>query len=491
MASAVSPSPKLEDLAKLIAINAHTLQQDIDLQNNGVGSGDDPSKDDTDLLLDGETIKTTRAAIVDGCRAMIKRVMPADERLKDMDKHNLTSLRVINHYSIASKVPRNGKTSFNSLSQTCNIAQDILTRILRQAMTYDVFREPQRGYVAHTPASRALIPLSPLLSYQLDICLPSTVHLLDHLQQKRKGEAKLPFQIAHQTTDTWWDFASNNGNWMETYGHYQDLISQGGDHDASDLMYGFHWRSLPEGTTVIDIGGGSGDVGIDFARVLYPRLHVQIQDLPSLQASFEAKLGRDKRDWHSHVTFLPHSFFEPQPPSKTVPPAKYPILSPPKKVFLLRHILHDWPLSECHRILQNLKPSMGKGTIMIVCEQVMPSVSFGSSTTTMPDNHVNKKRRIHENKEEDGVDFRPGSDSKSGFEAISNSFKSAEQERVMRALDLQMMVQYGSQERTREDWEDLFAGVGMKIVGIKRPKGSADTVMEVALDPVGDPQDIS
>lgn len=56
-------------------------------------------------------------------------------------------------------------------------------------------------------------------------------------------------------------------------------------------------------------------------------------------------------------------------------------------------------------------------------------------------------------------------------------------EKIIHALDMQMMVQFGSKERTLEDWTALFELVNppLRIVGMKTPAGSADTLMELKL----------
>lgn len=342
------------------------------------------------------------------------------------DKHNLVALQIINHYHIADKIPPDGQVTFQNLAESCNLPQDILTRIIRQAMTYDVFFEPQPGHVAHTKTSLAIPSQAPLLSYQLEIALPSSMNLLKSLKSE---EGKTAFQIAHNTTDDFFTYASKTGNWMEEYGRYQSIIAQGGAYAMSHLINGYDWDKLvgSEGkekakgkATVIDIGGGDGSIAIALAQE-FPNLHITVQDCPQLVSAFHAKLPPTLA---SRVEFTPHSFFDAQPASS----------ASPVSVFLLRHILHDWPTPNCHRILRNIVDAMGAGagSRLIVAEQVMP-----------------------------------------------REFTSEQQGRVMRALDMQMMVQYGSQERTMEDWEALFAAVGLRVIGTKRPEGSADTIMEV------------
>lgn len=72
-------------------------------------------------------------------------------------KVNATSLQAIYKYDIASKVPIHGKISFLDLASKCDIYELDLRRILRFAMVHHrVFIEPEKGFVAHTAASRIL-----------------------------------------------------------------------------------------------------------------------------------------------------------------------------------------------------------------------------------------------------------------------------------------------------------------------------------------------
>lgn len=223
----------------------------------------------------------------------------------------------------------------------------------------------------------------------------------------------------------------------------------------------------------------------------FPKLRIEIQDFPSLVSSYEQAVPDQLR---SRVTFTPHTFFDPQPkpqdPEQHHNGHKTRYHKRAQRVYLLRHILHDWPTPDCHRILRNLIPSMSPSTRLIVAEGVMPSISYAASSSSSPTpdqkkKKKKKKRRKLQHQDPSTSTQHADNNSNAGVhhqnDTPTNRFNSAEQERIMRALDIQMLVQYGSQERSREDWERLFAGVGLEIIGTRKPKGSADTVMEVAL----------
>ncbi|KAE8356304.1 O-methyltransferase-domain-containing protein [Aspergillus coremiiformis] len=128
-------------------------------------------------------------------------------------------------------------------------------------------------------------------------------------------------------------------------------------------------------------------------------------------------------DAHDRVG-VPHSFFDPQPPF-----GRY------ADVFLLRYILHDWNDQDCRVILHALATGVKPGASILVAEQVLRSPG------TVP----------------------------------------WQRERVMRALDMQMTIQFGSKERTYDDWEAFFksADPSPEIVACVHPARSADSFMEL------------
>ena len=73
-------------------------------------------------------------------------------------KYNATSLQAIHKLDVAAKVPLSGDISYTELASLCGIYEPDLKRILRFAMCYyHAFREPRKGFVSHTAASRAIL----------------------------------------------------------------------------------------------------------------------------------------------------------------------------------------------------------------------------------------------------------------------------------------------------------------------------------------------
>ena len=82
------------------------------------------------------------------------------------------------------------------------------------------------------------------------------------------------------------------------------------------------------------------------------------------------------------------------------------------KFYYMRAVLHDWPDHKCRDILQNIIPSMGPDSVILLDEMVLP---------------------------DSGVHYQSTQ------------------------IDLTMMAALASIERTRSMWADLLDSVGLKI----------------------------
>lgn len=65
-------------------------------------------------------------------------------------------MQAITRFNIASSFPVHEEVSFTAISDACGLSVPVLRRILRHAMTKYIFKEPRKGIVAHTAASRLL-----------------------------------------------------------------------------------------------------------------------------------------------------------------------------------------------------------------------------------------------------------------------------------------------------------------------------------------------
>ncbi|KAL9116884.1 MAG: hypothetical protein Q9187_006587 [Circinaria calcarea] len=150
------------------------------------------------------------------------------------------------------------------------------------------------------------------------------------------------------------------------------------------------WKS--EAPVYVDIGGGIGHQCAEF-KAKYPNLpgRVILQDL---SYSIDNALSTPG------VENMVHDFFQPQPVQEA-------------KFYYMRGILHDFPDDKCRLILQNTIGAMGKDSLILIDDMVLPDTNAHWQATQ---------------------------------------------------VDLTMMSALASMERTQIQWQALLKSIGLKII---------------------------
>ncbi|KAJ3484329.1 hypothetical protein NLG97_g7081 [Lecanicillium saksenae] len=105
---------------------------------------------------------------------------------------------------------------------------------------------------------------------------------------------------------------------------------------------------------LVDVGGGKGHEIQAFCRAFPSRGQLVLQDM----ADVIDNVGSDSLD--PEIAKQSHDFFTSQPVHGA-------------RAYFLRHILHDWPDSACHRILKGLRDAMRPGySRLLLHELVLP-----------------------------------------------------------------------------------------------------------------------
>ena len=180
---------------------------------------------------------------------------------------------------------------------------------------------------------------------------------------------------------------------------------------------GYAWEHLPQGSLVVDVGGGVGAQSFTLAKH-HPQLRFLIQDRESMVGDatevcttnqitpgpnyrmFISNYSTGRKtcprhlnlavckskvhhffsswDWNkAHVvsSYKGHDFFTPQPAR----PRQEDV-----SVFMLSKIMHDWSDEYCITILKHLRAAAGPKTELVIVEQVMPTVSEEPATREIP-----------------------------------------------------------------------------------------------------------
>ncbi|KAL4080019.1 hypothetical protein V8B97DRAFT_2002489 [Scleroderma yunnanense] len=243
--------------------------------------------------------------------------------------------------------------------------------------------------------------------------LPSSVENDDSAGDlvQHKQDTFPAFNLAFYTTVPYFNWLENDGKIRSAE---QAMIGTSGWETSGAIFIGFDWKSLPKGSSIVDVGGGIGSTTMALARAFssrklsnsyeqnvsdgrFPQSIVERGSRPhdgSLlrdgsrknvsrrtphfcfviqDTSAVTRLGLAA--WKSQypelldsgqVEFKDHDFFQPQPQLEPPHHAHYPA------VYLLRVVLHNWPDSQARRILVNLRLASGPETKFIIADYVLP-----------------------------------------------------------------------------------------------------------------------
>lgn len=348
------------------------------------------------------------------------------------------TLHAVARFGIADAIPLDESITFEAVAKKVGLSTDRVTRLLRHAMTNNLFEEPRTGYVGHTALSSILVrePLSKswILHNFEDIVTTKFIEAYE-----KYGESEEPTETitrlgfdyftTHPNDNIWTFFEAdgegeNKGYRMRRFAEAMVWATGHTNDEDANLINGFDWASLGEATVVdvspipspcsqteltntLQVGGSVGHCSTAIAKK-FPSLKFIVQDFAALEPAFQEALPAEVKN---HVSFQPHDFFTPQPTKADV--------------YFLRHILHDYSDKYAIKILKNLLPVLVPGNRIIVCDIVLPPPG-----APLPPSLV----------------------------------------RLMHSIDLQMMVALNSKERSEGQWVDLLARADsrFKLVNIGR-----------------------
>ncbi|KAJ7167796.1 O-methyltransferase [Mycena filopes] len=253
----------------------------------------------------------------------------------------------------------------------------LLACILRLLATHNIFQEVRPNVFANNRISSALDKgkpskvlferpkdrltgssgISALAEYCADDIYKSSALLAETMLESK--EKRLPFSRAFDT-DTgfyYWLQRPENAYKLQRFG----LSMQGTTTmDPVDAIYtGFDWGALSPGSIIVDVGGGIGHSALMLAQ-RFPELRFVDQDL-------EQQIKDAKLHWQANlpshverrmVEFQLHDFFDPQP-----------VKNP--SIFMLRHIVHNWPDDRVVDILRHLRDAAESSTRLVIIEKIL------------------------------------------------------------------------------------------------------------------------
>ena len=324
-------------------------------------------------------------------------------------------------------VPLTGGIEYAQLASLASVPESQLKRVSRMAILNGFLSEPQPGLVAHNPISAALAKDPSYMNWarwMVNYSVPTAYKLFEATNRWGRTEVKneTAFNLAMGTDQPFFDLLRTDSKMNTMFSGYMRVVTSSEGASSKHLVEGFDWASLPDGATVVDVGGSGGHSSIAIAE-RFPRLNFVVQDLPETIANAQKSFSALQSAVKDRIRFMAHDFFQPQPLVDA-------------DVFLLRMIIHDWPDIQALTILRNLRQMLRKAKArIIIMDTVLP---------------------------------QPGTI------AISK-------ERQLRVKDLTMMQVFNAREREFEDWEQLIQQAGLKLFQIKQPEKSNMAILELGL----------
>jgi hypothetical protein len=219
---------------------------------------------------------------------------------------------------------------------------------------------------------------------------------------------------------------------------------------AEVLTNALEWGTLPEGSKVVDVGGGVGTSSLRIARA-FSNVKCIIQDFPEVCAQAKNLWTKEIPEAveEGRVDFQPHDFFSPQPVKDA-------------SVFILKQILHDWSDPYCGKILTELRKVAHDDTKLLVVDNIVAPVCHDPTF--------------------EGQSSVPGALIKDAPAPLLANFGAANE--MNYTIDLAMMVWLNAQERTLGHMSRLLEKSGWRIVRCARVDPPSNFYEPVIAEPI-------
>ncbi|KAK2764514.1 hypothetical protein FQN54_009209 [Arachnomyces sp. PD_36] len=393
----------------LIALADHISRQTKEISNYlqanhyeaptfSAGSGDPPST--PEYLALHSSLKTSLEdlqRLVDGPRRHMRAFL--------LEGYDLAAFQVALDFRFFDLVPRDEEILLEELARKAGLDVDRASRIVRMMITHRFFQENRPGYISHNNASYIL---------QKDEEFRCTVHYtLDEMWKAATATSDSLKESPYEVNSEHTAFSTRHG--LPIFKYYAQDPKRAGrfaramagatrmDRHLNELRDCFDWGSLKG--KVVDVGGGSGHISIALAK-LFPSLEFVVQDGSNdMLVQGKALLGDDVR---GRVSFMQHSFFEPQPLKDA-------------GCFLIRQCTHNWCDKDVVTMFKSIVPGL---------EASKPGTPFLVNDIIMPE---------------------PGTIPRHS-------------ERELRQIDLIMLVAFGAKQRTRAEFEALLKEADSRFV---------------------------
>ncbi|MEK5487814.1 MULTISPECIES: methyltransferase [Lysinibacillus] len=242
------------------------------------------------------------------------------------------------------------------LAEELAIDEDILFRFMRPLVALKYVKE-EKNYFNLLPlgerlAGQAKDSLKDFLLFTGRQAMPYWSKLCEAIKMN-----KIPYQLVEKQPYFQAQIQQN-----EKFEVFHNMMSKTSEQLQLDTYFAAKkdWHCIK---TIIDIGGGSGEIIVKFLEY-YRNAQGVVIDLQHVQQKAEEKLALYGFD--SRCTFQAGDFFHAVPRSGDL--------------YILSRILHDWEDEAAITILRNIAESMSENSALTIIEKILPEVIEGNAS---------------------------------------------------------------------------------------------------------------
>lgn len=241
-----------------------------------------------------------------------------------------------------------GPLPLKDLAPRVGADPDALSRLLRALISRGIFRQHRDGRYALNPLAETLRCDAPISMAAAALFYGSRQHrehwsmLVDSI---KTGEASVPLLRGK----AFFDYVNEDPQFAQLFNGAMTSISE---LTEPSIVAAYNFSAFP---TIVDVGGGHGRL---LAAILAasPRAHGVLYDLPRVVAG--APMLLEKTGVSDRIRIEGGSFFENVPSGGDL--------------YILKHIIHDWPDNDAVAILRNVRAAAGAQAIILLVELVIP-----------------------------------------------------------------------------------------------------------------------
>ncbi|OCH88902.1 O-methyltransferase [Obba rivulosa] len=265
--------------------------------------------------------------------------------------------------------------------------------------------------------------------------LPETLH--DPQTASSQEVTETAFNRAYGTNTPYFEWLHKPENGARRRMFDAAMTGLGALGNPKEILEGFEWDKLPEGSIVVDVGGGVGTT----MQVLFDEhkhLKYVVQDREPVMADARTfwETHRPEALKSNQVTLQAHDFFDEQPIKNA-------------RVFFLRAIMHNWPTHHAARILRRLRYAAAPDTQLVLADNIVPYAC---------------RERDGPN-ETDVLGAKP-------FQAPEGLLPNwGLADNFVYTMDSWMLLSYNAQERTIKGFKDLLGQAGWRLDRVYRSRG--------------------